>query len=125
MTKGESSRKYSQRSTKLFRAIEAILKITAFTLSETESYWKTKDLRMISSYLICKRIALAAVLEVAAGEGQKEEGDQESSAIFRERRDGLDWVDRARKVRFKIYFEGRANSLCGRLAGEILTIPQS
>ena len=82
MTKGESSRKYSPRSTKLFRAIEAILKIMAFTLSETESYWKTKDLRMISSYLICKRIALAAVLEAAVDEGQKEEGDQESSAIF-------------------------------------------
>jgi len=46
---------------------------------------------MISSYLICKRIPLATVLEVAEGEGQKEKGwSREFSNIPGERRDDLD-----------------------------------
>ena len=97
----------------------------AVTLNETESYQKTQDLRMISSYLICKRIPLGTVLEVAQSEGQKEKGwSGEFSNIPGERKDDLDQVEQSKKGN-KIYYEGTVKNLCGGLAGEILIIPKS
>lgn len=46
---------------------------------------------MVSSYLMCKRIPLGTVLEVAQSEGQRRKGGQDSSAIYQER-EGMTWI---------------------------------
>lgn len=55
VNKGESSWLCAHKSVRLFRALEAIVRIMDFTLSGRESYGRNWGLKMISSWLILKR----------------------------------------------------------------------